>query len=137
MRPTPIALAPMVGRHHDGAPLRIGNPINVANPGDKQWTRNRYLFSFGAIGSTFILAYGNGLEDALETAAELLVEREWWGHITPHERVKSSDDLGCDCEDPFECESHTYTGSGWLTSCEWGVTADPTNKDLQNLHWNR
>lgn len=118
---TRLAVAPVTGRHFDGAPLRQGNPINVANPNEKQWARHRYLFTFGAPWPTFVLAYGDCVEDALEAAAEWLAENGLDGLITPHENVHSSDDLRCDCENPFDCESHTYTESGWLTSWEWRV----------------
>jgi len=93
--------------------------IAVANPANKSFGTTPFLFRFGVMGVTNVLAYGYSLEDALEDAAGYLVESEYFGHITPHEAPQ--DDLGCDCDDPSACDSHTYTEAGWLTSYEWGV----------------
>lgn len=130
---TRLAVAPVTGRHFDGEPLRQGNPINLANPNEKRWARHRYLLSFGCVGSTHVLVYGDSIDDALEVAAKWLAENELWGHITPHTEVRSSDDLGCDCGDPFDCDSHTYTESGWLTSWEWFVS-EPSDAELVKLN---
>ena len=46
------------------------NKINVVNPSDKSWTHQSYLLWFGACGATYTLVYANGLDDALEIAAE-------------------------------------------------------------------
>ena len=111
----------------------------IANPHEKGFGTTAYVFRFGVIGCTNVIAYGYSLDDALEAAAELLVENGYLGHITPHDTPKDDlccdcadpgkcDDhvetpagwfLGCDCDDPFECDSHTYTEAGWLTSYEW------------------
>ncbi len=93
--------------------------VEIANPDNKSFGTTPYLFRFGVFGTTNVLAYGYSLEDALEDAAEYLVESEYFGHITPHEAPQA--DLCCDCDDPFECDSHTYTEAGWLTSYEWFV----------------
>lgn len=127
-----IAQRPVVGRHYDNSPLRIGNAIEIANPHEKGYGTTRYLFAFGQVGCTFVVAYGYTLEDALESAAEYLLEHRYLGHITPHDAPR--DDLCCDCADPFECESHTYTESGWLTSHEWNVREDVTNDELRAIH---
>lgn len=127
-----IARAPIIFRHHDGAPGRQGNAINVANPHERGFGTSRYLFQFGSIGSTYVLAYGYCLEDALEEAAEFLAAEKLWGHITPHDW--GLDELGCDCADPFECEAHTYTESGWLDSCEWTAIEAPSNDYLRIVH---
>lgn len=131
---TQLAVAPIVSRHYNGEPLRIGNPIHIVNPDDKQWTRHRYLFTFGQVGCAFMLVYGNEPCEALELAAEFCAEQEWYGFVTPHEQVAESDDLGCDCANPFECDSHTYTEAGWLTSWEWTFCEDPSNETLRNIH---
>ena len=89
----------------------------IANPNEKGFGTTPYLFRFGVMGCTNVIAYGYDVEGALEAAAELLVERDFPGHITPHDAPK--EDLCCDCEDPSECDSHTYTEAGWLTSYDW------------------
>ena len=93
--------------------------IEVANIDEKPFGTTPYLFRFGVIGTTNVLAYGYCLESALEAAAEYLLEAEYFGHITPH--AAPQEDLCCDCDDPYECDSHTYTEAGWLTSYEWHV----------------
>ena len=105
--------------------------IEVANPDEKGFGTTLFLFQFGCVGTTNILAYGYSVDAALEEAADKLVELGYFGHITPHDAPK--DDLGCDCDDPFECDSHTYTEAGWLTSYEWTYTESPTNEMLQSI----
>ena len=104
------------------------NRIQVANIDDKGFGTSRFLFQFGVIGTTNVLAYGYGIEGALEAAAEYLLESEYFGHITPH-----GEDIGCDCDDPFECDSHTYTESGFLTSHAWFVQENLSNAELSSL----
>ena len=101
--------------------------IEVANPTEKSFGTTPYLFRFGVVGTTNVLAYGYCIEDALEAAAEYLADSEYFGHITPHDAPQG--DLCCDCDDPFDCESHTYTEAGWLTSHEWFVN-ETTQSDL-------
>jgi len=128
------ATQPVKFRHHDGTAGRIGNAIHIANPHDKTWHSHRFLFQFGAIGTTYVLVYENEPCAALEEAAGFLLDAGWFGHITPHEAPQ--DALGCDCADPYECEAHTYTESGWLTSWEWTLIEDPTNAELRAIHHN-
>lgn len=128
------ATQPVKFRHYDGTAGRIGNAIHVANPGEKAYARRRYLFQFGAIGTRFVLVYGDDPCDALEDAAEFLLDAGWLGFITPHDHGRDS--LGCDCADPFECDAHTYTESGWLTSWEWTFIEDPANEELRAIHHN-
>ncbi len=105
---------------HDG---QNGNTMNkarrpqVANPHEKGFGTTAYLFRFGVMGCTNVIAYAYSVDDALEAAADHLVERGYLGHITPHDAPQG--DLCCDCDDPFDCDSHTYTEAGWLTSYEW------------------
>lgn len=105
----------------------MSRKIIVQNTGDRAYTKHRYLFSFGGVGSTHVLVYADSIDDGLEHAADALVDNELFGHITPHD---SDESLGCDCTDPFECDSHTYTEAGWLTAHEWTVAEDPSNAVL-------
>jgi hypothetical protein len=123
----------------------------LVNPSDKSWTRHRYVLSFGAVGTTHLLVWGNGLDDALEEAAEYLADNAP-GHIMRHD----SDELGellneamgelYPQYDSFEaltselqwaCEEKatadlTHTEAGYLTSYEWFVTLeDPTRAELK------
>ena len=105
--------------------------IEVANPTEKGFGTTPFLFQFGCVGTTNILAYGYSVDAALEEAAEKLIDLGYLGHITPHEAPQ--EDLCCDCDDPFDCESHTYTESGWLTSHEWTYIENPAKDYLVRL----
>ena len=102
--------------------------IEVANPDDEGFGATCFLFQFGLFGTTNVLAYGYTVDAALDEAAEYLVEQKYWGHITPHDQ-----ELVCDCCDAFECDSHTYTEAGWLTSYEWSYTESPSEEILAKL----
>jgi hypothetical protein len=106
--------------------------INVVNPTTRRYSRHSYLFWFGNVGSTVVLTYADSWEDALEDAAEWLLEEGLFGHITPHEKAG---DLDCDClsENP-ECESHTITESGFLTSYEFTGREDVSKMELIEIH---
>ncbi len=89
-----------------------------------------YYFTFGAVGATHLLvwsAYNEGLEGALEEAAEWLAE-EAPGHITSDEEIRElieeAEAEGLDEEAAYEQATAdlTYTESGYLTSYEWSVT---------------
>lgn len=122
----------------------MGIRIHVANPSEKQWARHRYLFTFGAYGAPRVLAYGDNVDDALEAAAELLVERGWLGFITPHDAPEiqewiqdAIDELG-PCADESEVWEHatrdqTHTEAGYICSWEWHMIEDPTNEALRAI----
>ena len=149
-----LAKGAFLGRYLDGRKMYMGSAIHVANPEDspKRWNGKcklnsdpacafrygprytRFLFSFGVIGTTYVLVYAGSLEDGLEIAAEWLADNEMFGHITPHTTTRIQDELGCDCKDPFECEAHTYTESGWLASSEWFVHEPISNYNLRRIH---
>jgi len=113
---------------HRNEENRMTKRIEVANPTDKGFGTTPFLFQFGCVGTTNILAYGYSVDAALEEAADKLVELGYFGHITPHDQ-----ELVCDCDDAFECDSHTYTEAGWLTSYEWTFIESPTNEMLQSI----
>lgn len=128
--------------------------IVVVNPVERSWTRNRYVLWFGACGPTRLMVWANGLEDALEEAAEWLAENAP-GLIMTHdseelrslvreaceERGISYDDMPWRGDDDAQeawndaCDAatvdHTYTESGWIPSWEWGICLeDPTRAEL-------
>lgn len=92
-----------------------------------------HLLWFGRCSPIYVLVYSHTLEDALEDAAQWLADSKLWGLITPHSEPQSA--LCCDCTDPLECDSHTYTESGWLASEEWGIVGSPiTRSELIAFH---
>lgn len=138
--------------------------INVANPSEKSWTNRSFLFVFGAYGCTYVLAYGDSLDDALESAAEWLADNAP-GHIMAHDSEELADlhrealtgvmaeelcemaGIPCEksyCSDPddraFEQATAdlTYTESGYLTSYEWGIVREnPTRDELIRIYHDR
>lgn len=91
--------------------------VYLVNETDAEWAPTRYLFQFGAYGSTWLLVWGTSIESALESAAEWLREHEP-GHFV---------DVDSD-EEP----DVTYTESGWLLSYEWWVS-EVTRSDLMQM----
>jgi len=129
------AEAPVVGRYHDGQPMRSGNAIHVANPTERRFYRNSFLLRFGCVGCTYVLVYARSLEDALEEAASFLRETPMGaGHVQP--LGSTAEDLGLAPEDdPWDCDSLTYTESGWLDSDEWAIVAEnPDAQLLRKIH---
>lgn len=48
--------------------------ITVIDGVDRQWCKQRFIFWFGSCGATYLMAWGNGLEDALEKCVDWLVD---------------------------------------------------------------
>lgn len=114
--------------------------INVINPRERTWTKRNVLFAFGACAPTYVLVYGNSLEDCLEDAASWLAEHAP-GHIIAHDSDALRDLMGEACRDlgvnPAEPGSPdydaaweqatadlTYTEAGYLTSYEWFIVGE-------------
>lgn len=127
----------------------MSKTINVANASDKSWSRNSFLLWFGACGPTRVLVYADGLDDALEIAADWLADNAP-GHLVSNDEHDQLCKEACEDADlawppPNDwCESKeyteaiesaeadlTYTESGWITSYEWGICAEnPTKHEL-------
>lgn len=48
--------------------------IKIANPSDRAWTRQRFVLAFGAYGDTFVMAYANSLDDALDECVDWIAD---------------------------------------------------------------
>lgn len=104
------------------------NPYVLVNPTSWSWARNLYAMHFGAYGTTRLLIWSNGYEDAAETAADWL-SRYAPGHISTEEHVAQlmkevqEDHPGIDDDLAYEKATAdlTYTESGYLTSYEWTI----------------
>lgn len=112
--------------------------------GTKGWGRP-YILWFGACAPTNILCYADGLEAALEDAAQAIEEHGWRGLFSPPDYEDALSDLQRDgkvpsgltwaqvSSGPWEDGSymalvgeraeqdHTYTESGYILSWEWGI----------------
>lgn len=125
--------------------------LTIVNPSNRSWTSHRYVLSFGAVGTTHLMAYANSLEDALEECAEWLAKHAP-GHIMPmygeehmaliHEQAEEhgltpealqelDDDQRYDVEQDAVADM-TYTEAGYLTSYEWFITLeDPSRAEIK------
>ena len=115
--------------------------ICVANPHEKEWvgsrfgstqTYQRWVLYFGSVGTTYVLVYSPNLEDALEEAAEFLLEKGWVGYFTEPEMEDGSTHDCPDAKEGFPCTCDlTYTESGYIPSWEWGIALeDASQNDL-------
>lgn len=136
-------------------------PLTVVNPSDRDYQSHRFVLSFGAVGTTHLLVWGN-LDDALETAAEWLCEHAP-GHVMLKGHGKDKRDPQLDelmaetCEEiglawpipddidggsdemqPYwDAEQKAFADlteceDCYLTSYEWSITLeDPSRKRLK------
>ena len=125
----------------------MSKKILVANPYERNFSRQSYLLWFGACAPTLVLAYADSLDDALEVSAECLASEGLVGFFTDSGEIHSlmleaSDELGV-CADEAECHEAatrdlTHTEAGYLTSHDWGIyLEDPTKADLVRIRHER
>lgn len=110
--------------------------IEIVNPGDKSWTKHRYILWFGVCGPTTLLVWANSLDDALEECGDWLHDHAP-GHFCDeqvNEEYQAALAEGLSEEDAYEraTEDTTTLDSGhYLPSWEWGILAeDPTRAEL-------
>jgi hypothetical protein len=115
--------------------------ITIINPGDKSWTRHRYVLWFDAHAPLYLMAFANSLDDALDECVDYLEDANLPGYFV--------DDIvnaefarfvaeGMDEEDAREhAEADTTTAGNhgrYLNSEDWGVEAeDPTDAQLRQI----
>jgi hypothetical protein len=44
--------------------------LEIVNPGDRSWTRQRFILAFGDMGWTKLLVWANSVDDALDEAVD-------------------------------------------------------------------
>jgi hypothetical protein len=105
--------------------------MHLVNPSECSAGEKLFLFQFGAYGTTFALAWGYGIEEALENAAAWLKDNAP-GLFTDLDLDDARQDLardrGVDAaslsdEDVYTYAETdlTYTESGYLASWEWSA----------------
>jgi hypothetical protein len=126
----------------------IKRRVYLANATERSWHDNCFVFWFGSCGTTYVLAYGKGIDSALESAAQWLADYAP-GHIMPHDseelqellreariefrkenqRLEDPDHGSEDMSRVYESATAdlTYTESGYLTSYDWGIALDNPN----------
>jgi hypothetical protein len=113
--------------------------IHIANPSERPegtYRRNRrFLFSFGAYGSTHVLVYGRSLDDALDEAIDWLVDNAP-GHLMDEQVAeayreaiaagKSEEEAAEEAETDMTCGGNC---GHYIASWEWFVS-EVTREDL-------
>jgi hypothetical protein len=121
--------------------------IHNANPGDKSWTNHNFILWFGSHAPTYVRAWGNSLDDALDEAVDYIADR-WPGLLSDSEVSDEYNRLIADgvsedeASEESEADTTTAGNSGnHLRSDEWGIAAeDPTREQvlaLQERGWKR
>ena len=128
--------------------------IVLVNPAERDYARHSYVLFFGAYGDTHLMVWTDSLEDAIEECAAWLAEhapghvmREWSDEHKDLIR-EACQERGVEWPAGFEaldderkweiCDAAeadlTRTESGFLTSYEWGISAeDPDRADLMAM----
>lgn len=111
----------------------------ILNPHDRDWTKHRFVLWFGACGTTRILVWANGLEDALDECVDWLAENAP-GHLcddmVKEEYGSAIADGHTEEEAIAEAEADTTLcdGGHYLLSYEWGIHCeDPSREDILQL----
>jgi len=122
--------------------------INIINPSEREFTKQRYILWFGAYSSTHCLVWANSLEDALdecvdwlaENAPGLLADEEVQEAYKREYEAAISEGLGEEeaCERAIEESeidtNHAGNCGHYLHSWEWGITSEnPTRKEIKEL----
>lgn len=118
----------------DGEPTVVkdasGTTWEIANPTDHDWTSGLFALTFGAVGTTYVLAWANSADDALEEAADYLEEAGKSGYFVPEDVMRqhyeeAKAELGEGAEEDAVHqkaeEDLTYTEAGYIPSHEWWV----------------
>ena len=115
-----------------------GREVILVNPEERQWTRERFVFAFGAYGWTRLMVWADGLDSALETAID------WIAEYAPgllhddevNEEYQRLIDEGMPEEQAFEessvdCITFGHNGLHFLPSWEWAIALEnPTRQEL-------
>ncbi len=83
----------------------------------------RTLFTFGAYGNHHVLVLGYHVDDALEIAADVLIDVAP-GLFLPFSEAEENE--------AGEVVDHTYTERGYIHSWEWAVVDDASRADIKS-----
>lgn len=114
--------------------------LNIANPHDKTFVSGpeagAFVFTFGAYGSTWVLVYANGVDSALEVAADWLKDNAPGHFVEPdYPDVDWTTLSSAEADALRECAEVdlTYTEAGWIPSWEWHVTGPHTPVEVRDV----
>jgi hypothetical protein len=115
----------------------VRNVIPV-NGVERQWAKNRYIFWFGAAGPIYLMAWGRGMEDALEACVDWLEDNA--PGIFCDEMMKEEYDRAIaegkteeEATEAAEIDVTVFGHSGYhgILSDEWGICMEnPTRAEV-------
>jgi hypothetical protein len=126
------------------APLSYERRIELANAPQDGDDGQCFVFEFGAVGTTYVAAWGHGIEDCLENAAQWLADHAP-GHLTDLADEYREYNLEARYQGATEEQAEeyareqaevdmSYTERGWLNSAEWTYTLEnPAQADMQKF----
>lgn len=114
----------------------FGRSVVLVNPGDADWTKHRFVLWFGAVGTTRLMVWANGIEVALEECGDWIADHA--PGLLCDEQVKEAFEEalaeGACTDDAWEhaLEDTTPLDNGhYLLSYKWGIDLeDPTRAQL-------
>ena len=114
--------------------------INLVNPTDRSWTRNRYILWFGGCAPTYLMVWANSLENALDECIDWLAEHAP-GHLMNDEVAEAYQNAlnnGMDEDEANEAAVTDMTCGGncchYIASWEWGIVAEnPTRQEVLSI----
>lgn len=109
--------------------------IDIVNPGDRDWTRHRYLFSLGAYGCTRCLVWANGPESAIDELADWCAEHKpgLLADDAVADEYKSALAEGLSEEEAYErstVDTISCDHGHYFLSWEVSMTEDPSREEL-------
>jgi hypothetical protein len=114
--------------------------IIPVNGSDRDWTRQRFILSFGAYGWTALMVWANSLDDALDEAVDWLADNApgLLCDDAVNEEYQRGIAAGMSEEDAIEAAEVDTTRAGnnghYLLSYEWGIVSEnPTRKQILEL----
>lgn len=108
--------------------------IVPVNGSDRDWTRHRYILSFGAYGETLLMVWANSLDDALDECVDWIADNA--PGLLADEQVaeayneaiaagKSEEDAQAEAETDTTCAGNA---GHYLLSYEWGIVAEDPDR---------
>lgn len=111
--------------------------IVAVNGGDRAWTRQRFVLAFGAVGTTYLMVWANGIDSALDEAVDWLADHAP-GLLCDDEVASAYNEAVAEGKDDEaalqEAEADTTCAGNcghYLRSDEWTIAlANPTRAEV-------
>ena len=114
--------------------------IHNANSSDRDWTKRNFIFAFGAYGNTYVRAWGNGIDSALDAAVDWLADHKpglLSDDVVRSEYERFKEEGMSDEKAIQEAELDTTIAGNnghYLNSSEWMIVAeDPSHEQVLQI----